>query len=118
MVVWAGDAHGTSVARLPESAPMNAEGMAMGSELLNQVVQIVGSLLVLAGFALAQRGRLDQKSRAYLVLNLVGSGILALEAVLQRQWGFLLLEGVWAVVSAVSLVGVLRRSRPPRAETP
>ncbi|HET8589619.1 MAG TPA: hypothetical protein VFM01_08300 [Nakamurella sp.] len=77
--------------------------------MLGQVVQIVGSLLVLAGFALAQRGVLDPKSRIYLVLNLVGSAILAVDAALGRQWGFLLLEGVWAIVSAVALVGVLRQ---------
>src|SRR5688572_6130765 len=53
-------------------------------------VQVAGSLLVLAGFALAQRGVLDQKSRVYLLLNLVGSAVLAVDALLGRQWGFLL----------------------------
>ena len=77
------------------------------------VVQVLGSLLVLAGFALAQRGVLDLKSPTYLLLNLVGSAALSVDAFLGGQWGFLLLEGVWAVVSAVSLAGVLRRRPVP-----
>ncbi|MEA9985046.1 MULTISPECIES: CBU_0592 family membrane protein [Subtercola] len=70
-------------------------------------VQIVGSLLVLAGFALAQWGVLNLKSKRYLVLNTVGSAVLAIDAFIGQQWGFLLLEGVWAIVSAISLVAVL-----------
>lgn len=76
---------------------------------MGQLVQVSGSLLVLVAFALAQRGVWDQKSPRYLALNVAGSAILALQALLLRQWGFLLLEGVWALVSAVSLAGVLRR---------
>jgi len=78
--------------------------------MTDQVVQVVGSLLVLAGFAAAQAGRLDPKSLPYLVLNVVGSGALAVEALVGHQWGFLLLEGVWAVVSLAGLVG---RTHPP-----
>jgi len=59
---------------------------------------------VLAGFTLAQWGVLSQRSYFYLWLNLVGSAILAMLAALAAQWGFLLLEGVWAVVSLCSLV--------------
>ena len=78
---------------------------------MDQVVQVVGALLILAGFAAAQFGKLDVESRVYLWLNLVGSVILAALALHEEQWGFLLLEGVWAIVSAYSLV------RGPRAAT-
>lgn len=81
---------------------------------MGQVVQVIGSLLVLSGFAAAQRGWLDQRSRLYLAVNLVGSATLAVQAVFGRQWGFLLLEGVWAVVSLVGLVAALRGRSPIR----
>ena len=59
---------------------------------MEQVIQVVGALLILAGFAAAQFGLLRLDSRSYLVLNLVGSAILAWLAWEERQWGFLLLE--------------------------
>jgi hypothetical protein len=71
---------------------------------VEQLVQIVGALCVLAAFTLAQIGRIDHQSRSYLIFNLVGSVILAVDAVTGRQFGFLLLEGVWALVSAASLI--------------
>ena len=69
-----------------------------------QAVQIGGAVAILAGFASAQMGWLDQRSALYLLLNLIGSGILGVQAGMQKQWGFLLLEGAWALISAAGLV--------------
>jgi hypothetical protein len=79
---------------------------------MDQLVQIVGALLVLAAFAALQLGYTGAHSRAYLLLNLVGAATLATLAVVEEQWGFFLLEGVWTVVSAWSLMRVLQ-GRPP-----
>jgi hypothetical protein len=75
---------------------------------VEQVVQVVGAMLILAAFIAAQVRMLSPQSFIYLVLNLVGSAILAVLAYIDRQWGFLLLEGVWALVS---LWGIIDRSR-------
>lgn len=68
------------------------------------IVQVVGALLVLAPFAAQQFGKLDARAYAYLWPNALGSASLAVLAAVNRQWGFLLLEAVWAAVAARSLV--------------
>ena len=70
----------------------------------SQAVQIAGAIAILAAYASAQLGWLGQESVAYLLLNLIGSGILGIQAGLQKQWGFLLLESVWALISAAGLI--------------
>lgn len=70
----------------------------------DQVIQIVGALLILAGFILSQRNLLDADSYPYLILNLAGAAILAVLAFQGQRWGFVLLEGVWALVALVGLI--------------
>jgi hypothetical protein len=82
---------------------------------MDQVVQVAGALLILAAYAAAQAGRLDPHSIVYLVLNLVGSVVLAVLAAVETQYGFLLLEVAWAIVSLWSLVQVMRRAWPARS---
>lgn len=78
---------------------------------MDQLIQIVGALLILAAFAAVQFERMRPDSHLYLALNLIGSIILAVLAWLDSQWGFLLLEGVWAIVSAWGLARLLLQPR-------
>lgn len=80
---------------------------------MEQPIQILGAILILVAFIAAQRGRMSPQSRLYLWLNLAGSAVLAVLAGLDADWGFLMLESVWAVASALGLIEALR-GRSPR----
>jgi hypothetical protein len=81
---------------------------------MDQWLQVFGALLILTAFVAAQLRGLDQESYLYLLLNLVGSAILAVLAYQDHQWGFLLLEGVWALVSFWSILRRIRKNRAGR----
>jgi hypothetical protein len=82
---------------------------------MGDLIQIFGAVLILVAFAGSQRGWLAVHSKAYLVLNLIGAAVLTVIAWDERDWGFLLLEAVWTVVSLWSLVQVLRGRLPAAA---
>jgi hypothetical protein len=73
-----------------------------------QVIQIAGAIAILAGFVLAQLQVVEVRSWSYLWLNAVGAGVLSVAAWHERQWGFLLLEGVWTLVA---VGGLLQKAR-------
>ena len=70
---------------------------------MGQVVQVAGAILILIAFSLSQFRIWDQDAYPYLVLNLAGAAILGVDAFIEEQWGFVLLETVWAAVSLWAL---------------
>ena len=77
-----------------------------------QIVSVLGSLLVLLAYVANQLGWLRATGLGYAFANIAGSGILAVIAALEEQWGFLLLEGAWASVSLIAAVA--RRAKPEK----
>ena len=73
-----------------------------------EVIQIVGALMLLICFLLTQTKRMRPEAYPYLLLNLVGSSAMTVTALIDQQWGFVFMEGVWAMFSAW---GLLQRVR-------
>ena len=71
---------------------------------MEDLLQIAGALGVLVPFVLLQARRMDATSLPYLVPNFAGSAVLAVLAAMARDWGFLLLEVVWAAVAAFGIL--------------
>ena len=80
-----------------------------------QVISVVGALAVLVAYAANQFGMVELDNFPYQIANLVGSGVLFVVAVIEVQVGFMLLEGVWALVSLWAVVKILRGDPPQRA---
>lgn len=81
--------------------------------MLLQLLQLAGAAAILAMFNLSQRGVVSQTSWVYLLLNFTGGAVLAVLAALGQNWGFLMLEGGWAVTA---FHGIFRRCVDTPAE--
>ncbi|HQW86335.1 MAG TPA: hypothetical protein PLH93_04070 [Flavobacteriales bacterium] len=76
---------------------------------MSQLPQLIGAALLLAAYALSQTGRIKGDSPAYLLLNLLGALLLAIDAIRAVQWGFIILECAWVLFSLPGLYRLLVR---------
>jgi hypothetical protein len=76
--------------------------------MIFQVLQMIGAILILAAFGAQQFQRLEAETKTYQMLNLIGGFCLCAAAIAVRQYGFILLEGSWSVVSAWGVWRVAR----------
>jgi membrane-bound ClpP family serine protease len=73
-----------------------------------QVISVLGAMAILLAYAANQFRFIGPENLSYALLNFIGSFVLAVIAVIEVQWGFILLEGVWALVSLWGIVTILR----------
>jgi hypothetical protein len=72
--------------------------------MLEQIMAVVGAVLILAAYAALQADRLEQKGRTFCLMNFFGSAMLTWVAIVDRRYGFILVEGAWALLSLVPLL--------------
>lgn len=80
----------------------------MEISILRQAVSFAGAVLILFAYMGHQFHWMDSRRAIYNILNAVGSGILGYIALRPFQLGFVVLEGVWTVISLYALVRGMR----------
>lgn len=73
-----------------------------------QVISVLGALAILGAFAANQLGWIRPSQLSYALANFVGAGILTVVAAVDRQIGFVVLQGAWTLVSLWAMVSILR----------
>jgi len=80
-----------------------------------QIVSVLGALAILGAYIANQLRFIGPSNMSYSVMNFIGSTILTVIAVIEVQWGFILLEGVWALMSLWGIITLLRGGTPSGA---
>lgn len=64
---------------------------------------VAGTVMVLTGYALPQLGRLSPNDPRYLLLNLVGAGLIVLSLLDTFNLSAFLMEAAWVLISLFGL---------------
>lgn len=76
-------------------------------------LQFVGALGILVPFTLLQFRLTTTHSWLYLSANALGAAILTWLALVESQWGFVILQGVWALAALAGLTHRIRSAFGP-----
>ncbi len=73
-------------------------------------VGFVGVFQILLAYILNVSGIVSKKDLSFILLNLIGASVACLASVLMNYWPFILLEGIWAFISLISLVSYFKKA--------
>ena len=76
----------------------------MDLDLITEILSYLGMICILVAFLLETRDVLGSKDSRYLSLMAIGSGLLAVRALLIYEWAFLVLEIVWCLAAIMALI--------------
>ena len=67
-------------------------------------IGFIGVFQILLAYALNVMGKVSHKDLSFILLNLIGAGMACLSSVLLNYLPFIILEGVWTIISFISLI--------------
>ena len=67
-------------------------------------IGFIGVFQILLAYFLNISGKISIHHLSFILLNLVGAGMACLASILLNYWPFIILEGIWAVVSIYALL--------------
>lgn len=67
-------------------------------------IGFIGVFLILVAYVLSVTGKIKNKDLLFILLNFIGASLACLASVLINYLPFIILEGVWAIVSLISLI--------------
>ncbi len=74
----------------------------------NDIIGTIGVGLILIAFFCSTFNWISGKSKLFFIMNIVGAGLACYASYLINFWPFVILEGVWFLVS---VVGFLKAAR-------
>ena len=77
----------------------------------HQWLGITGMILILGAYSLLQTDRISSRNLSYSVMNAVGALLLVVSLLFDFNLSALIVEGFWAIISAVGIIrGIRSRS--------
>lgn len=73
------------------------------------LIGFIGVSLILIAYFLNINNKLDANDLSYILLNLVGAFMACVASVMMKSYPFVLLEGIWTIVSIAGLVKHFRK---------
>ena len=67
-------------------------------------IGFVGVFQILLAYTLNVSGRLENNSLTFILLNLFGAVLACIASIIMKYIPFIILEGVWSIVSIMTLI--------------
>ncbi|MFI5171168.1 MAG: hypothetical protein ACHQFW_02200 [Chitinophagales bacterium] len=76
---------------------------------LSNILGTIGVTLLLLAYFFHLRNMISSRSMIYILLNFSGAGLACISSLMIHFYPFVILEGIWAIVSVIPLIKTSER---------